>query len=249
MNGLKNKAVNKHVKGLVPKSTIAATEDDDVVSMDCPEPIKESLDMADTCMVPVAYQTQVGGSLIHQNQSNLESWASTKVEQTEENKLIFDEGEAVLSADKPSEFQFDCALVHLQKGAIVLLRQSNGIKRVVNLHDKKRDSVVVETGDKKVFLRPGQECIIACSESALKSFKRRDGSMRRFSKVTTCSGSCEVMGVCEISIPSLLKNHPIVKSIYTSSGKKEREISGKLLKMSVCLAHFSRSYLEYAQEK
>lgn len=109
-----------------------------------PEPVKESLDMSDTCMMPVAYRTHVGSNLNHQNQSHLESWASTKVDQTEENKLIFDKGEAVLSADKPSDFQFDGALVHLQKGAVVLLRQSNGIKRVVNLHDTKRDSVTLK---------------------------------------------------------------------------------------------------------
>lgn len=247
--GLKNKAVNKHVKGLVPCSTIVSSKDTDTVSLNLAEPIKESMDMSDTSMIPVAFCSQSGSSLLHQNQMKCQTWSSSQIEQLEESKLSFQKGEAAVSADRPMQFQFAGTMVSLREGTIVLLRQGNGLKRVVNLYDKSRDAVSMETAGTKIFLRPGQECIVASSEDTLKNFRRRDGSIRRFSKLVTCPDSGETMGVCEISIPSLIKNHPIVKSIYLSNEKSEKQVSEKLLKMSVCLAHFSRSFAEYTQDK
>ncbi len=154
-------------------------------------------------------------------------------------------GEALISAEEHTSIQLGLVHIEVSPGSVVLVCHTNGFSQIINLYDTKRDAVRLKVGPNQMHLRPGHECIVAESESALVDCKKRDGSLRRFSNLAVLPGSNALVGVCEISIPSLLKCHPILSKLFKSKEKDERRLADKLLKMSVCLAFMGVSFEPY----
>lgn len=246
--GLKNRLIKKHIKGLVPQSGFIASEEPNQIS-ELTEPEIESMDLSGK-LEPVAYSSPLAAQVIKNQLPGCLSWQYSTTCHFVDGKLTIEKnkGEVILWASEDTDVELHLADVHIKRDSIVLLRSIESGVRLVNLYDTRRDAVSVKVGDKTFYLRPGEECIVADSEKSLKSCKRCNGSLRRFTKTCSCGDCSTVAGICEVSIPALLKHHPILKNLYKSDTRHERKLAEKLLKMSVCLAHFTRSYTPYSTE-
>lgn len=156
------------------------------------------------------------------------------------------EGVAVVAPSRPVDFTVGQVQVSLRPGAAVLLKAGPEATRIVNLMDRHRNDVVVRFCERqKLALRPGYECLVGTSEQAVKGCQRWEKCGRRFHRIACHKKKGLVIAVSEVSIPSLLKNHSLVRQIYTSADDCDRKLAGRLLKMSACLAVTTKSRSAY----
>lgn len=151
----------------------------------------------------------------------------------------FEEGEAIFIAQKDTKLRIANHDLKIASGTIVLLKKAEGCTCVINLCDTKRDAICLESGCKKTFLRPGEECVIGDCSDTIRNFRKGDGLGRRFAKTSTNSKK-EMMSFAEISIPALLKQDPALAELIASDEKQDRKHIKRMLKMAACIAYSGR---------
>ncbi len=249
---IKARAVKKQVEGLTPAPSTRVSSVEDLKASDQPllsEPEIESMELSTTYFEPVSYRTLLPAANFTMEQlPGCTSWHNSNSSPLvlESGIIAISDGESILCVKNDTSIVIDDLTVNLRPGSTVLLRHQNKLTRVVNLYDSHRDDINIQFSGKSVYLRPGQECIIAGSEQVLKACKRQDGSARRCSAVSHDANTGNTVAICELSIPSLLKYHPLLGMLYKSNEKQEKELVRKMLKMSACLAHFSKSSSAYS---
>lgn len=246
--GMKQKAIKKHLKDQCPK--VCPNQKKLSRQGDLPETEEEALEFSSSYLRPVGFNSAANPNIDKLQIASCTIWkdADAVINTSKGGELCFGSGESIIFAHEANTIELEDLRLDLKPGAVLLLRHEQGITRIVNLHDARQESVAILLPGKTVWLRPGQECIAANSKQTIKSHRRQDGSLRRFSKFFFDKDSQLTVGICEVSIAGLLKFHPLLDSIYNSTDKEEHQVAEKMLKMAACLAHFTRSYSKYSAE-
>jgi hypothetical protein len=257
---LKNVAVKKFVCGLsAPERPVLARHGHGVVSMlgrlfgagiKNGEPADAAVACAEQAsvlavMAPSAAPGSAGLSKMRSPRATVWQSDVATMSWDAEDALRLESGEVLVLSTDDLDVSAGEMKVHLKPGTAALFAQARGVTRVMNLIDRRHDAVRVRVCNRPVVLAPGWECCFAESESAVNACRLGDGCGRRAHRLICDHGGTSYLGVCEVSVASVIKHHPIVRQIYHSDEKSERRLANDVLKMAACLAHSTRSYKPY----
>lgn len=135
---------------------------------------------------------------------------------------------------RTERFAFGNLQVIAEKGAILLLEKTGEFVRVVDLHDNRRGSVVIENESLKFVLHPGSELVFG-PEPISVDFA---GSVRRCEHFRTPNG---VATFADVSLLSLLNKQPLLRRLNGASESENVRLRKCILKTVACLMVCSAS--------
>jgi hypothetical protein len=247
-NAFKVASLKKHIRQLVAPEMLATHQKPGVASSQQPGNAFVLRD-DDASILPVAFFTPspAAVSIANQDLERYSIWHSAQAEVLiQDNSMRLSRGEVLLHVTKPMLVTVRGVDIQLKKGVIALVGCNEKFTRIANLTDEQRDSILVQLGDHSVTVYPGRECVVA-PKDCLSEIRQSDRGGRRKQR-TIKLNDCLSVHVAEVSIPSLIRGHDLLRRLYHSDEKTEHRVVEKLVRTAACLAHCNRSAEGYSWE-
>jgi hypothetical protein len=176
-------------------------------------------------------------------------------------------GEAQLYRLEPAHYRLDrgCILVHteetiaittcfatilVRKGATIIVSIKNDVTRVLNLSDRKRDSVRIIFSKNHISLSPGEELAVAGSriENADSAAMEDVIRYRNVQKVPVCP-KCVAL-YFEFSLLDAIKHHLIFRQLSESNRVEDKALLAEIIKTAAAVdTIFEKSRDKYKHSK
>lgn len=130
--------------------------------------------------------------------------------------------------------------IELRKGSVVLLSVSNKLVKVQNVHESALGAVTVHFAGHNASISAGEEIVVGDSEARVKSAMQSDLLGRR--KTQTVGKNNFSVSKGEFSIASLMQNTALLRRIYLSPEKADKQLISKIMKMHACLNQVTSSH-------
>jgi hypothetical protein len=127
------------------------------------------------------------------------------------------------------------------KGTIVFLSVEENIIKIRNLEEPRLHCVHVTTPGKTFNLSAGEELAIGTTYNDLYMAMSHDRVARRQMKNYRLA-SDEIANTCEFSAVSVIKHSAVLISMRSSSGREDKAIFKKIMKMTACLTIATASH-------
>lgn len=147
-------------------------------------------------------------------------------------------GELLVSSRTPTRLMLPDGHVDIRAGAIVLVDSTDGVVSVRNLWEPSRDSVSYRNNGDSVKLYSGEELLVSKVSDKLSPLKSDSVGRRRSQRLL---GKTSLI-TSEFSHLSLLQKSPLLRAVR----KSDREVAGRIEKMSVILSIVTASHGAYS---
>lgn len=153
--------------------------------------------------------------------------------------IQLEKGSIMVAAKKQMTVTSAGKVLRLKPGTIAQISSNNGIVSVRTLCERASDGAVLETGTARVIARSGVEIISASSDDQVHTQLHATHIGRR--RVTTHEKDGEAFSSAEFSIPGLILQDEVLRSMVHSSQPDERKATGEIIKMAAILSHVTRA--------
>jgi hypothetical protein len=143
-------------------------------------------------------------------------------------------GEMLIEATRPMAIDLAGHRIELGKGTIALISKKDNMIAVQNLVETHGHSLKVLTGSHSTSIASGQEVMLAADVGDITMTMRKDLIGRRNVKFADTSNNMKVMS-CDVSLLSLMQGSYLVNRIVRSEESTDKQVAGKLFKMTACL--------------
>lgn len=170
----------------------------------------------------------------------------TKITSISDGKYNLSCGCALISTDAPIYVETCRAKVFAQAGASIVIGAKKEATRILNLSDRKHDSVRVIFGDKHISLNPGEELSIV-SKNASDADKAATEHVIRYRNAEKIAVDPEYTAVLfEFSLGDAMKHCLIFKQLSSSSDEKDKALLAEIIKTAAAVnTMFAKSREKY----
>jgi hypothetical protein len=130
--------------------------------------------------------------------------------------------------------EYTCNL-EMVAGTVALISIENGVMRLINLYERRNQSIQVTIGRHRTTVAVGEEVCIAGDIGPINEILRNQPGSRRLIKREQRADAYTILQM-EISLQPPLHNDEIVKSLSTSSSSDDRHLYDRLVKMAACVS-------------
>ncbi|MBX9668790.1 MAG: hypothetical protein K2X93_14280 [Candidatus Obscuribacterales bacterium] len=166
---------------------------------------------------------------------------SSTLQFSDSDLLEITHGQKLLAATRDTVMSTAHGVVRVSSGALVLIVANDKSLSVFDLHDRHKDSVVVEHPGKSVSLAPGRHIHLSAHDPVDFAQVNPVESVlhRNVVKSSLSSGGCVFLS--EFSMPSLISTvHPL-NEVMQRRTKRSAKLANDLVKTSAILLHLSSS--------
>lgn len=170
----------------------------------------------------------------------------TSISEISKGKYKLSCGCALISAEQPLTIETCRAKVFVREGATVVVSAKSDVTRLLNLSDRKRDSVRVIFGGKHIVLNPGEELSIVSAEAS-DADKAAIEQVIRFRNAETLNVSSEYKAVLfEFSLGDAMKHCQIFKQLSSSPDERDKALLNEIIKTAAAVnTMFAKSRPKY----
>ncbi len=213
----------------------------------------KSIDGDESTLVPIAFATPapsaaVVKSGIHTLQGptvTCKHDGRSRVSIKEKMVLIL-EGESLVVAKQEAFVKAGKAVLHLQPGAVALVRVHKGRSYIRNIFEPRAKAVEVIVGTKRSIVTVGCEMVVAPpSEKLERVFIDTVGRRRLVRYDERGSG----IFVSEVSMISLIMDSELLSKLFQSAELEDKSLSSRILKMAACLSLVTSGHGTFGQAK
>lgn len=155
------------------------------------------------------------------------------LEQSNSN-LALTRGELVIAAKKSVRVNLGGCTVSMKPGTIALIERARSFVKVRVLYDEASSSTGLSWQDQNFKLSAGNELVIGTNLDTVRQAMSADGVGRRRLSYFPMADD-HAMARCETSLVSVMGRSKLIGTILRSSGKDDRQISAKLIKMAAAI--------------
>jgi hypothetical protein len=152
------------------------------------------------------------------------------------NAMNLYKGEILVSTSKATSIAIgDNAKVDIAADSIVAITNRKGVITVRNLYDEKSHAVKVLVHNYHAHLPAGRELILHHTAKTPAQIMGNDGYGRRHMHVSAIDGTDKSATVSEVSLVTLLQNHPVIGTLTRASSAGEKELLERITRMAACI--------------
>ncbi len=139
-------------------------------------------------------------------------------------------GNLLVTTSLPTTVTLPGGAVELKKGSVALIVASAGVFAVYNLHDQKKDSVVVTGDSYRKSLMPGNSVLLApqCTDSFAEVNPLQLVGYRRIAAQQI--GKCQKMFSADFAIDSAIQSLPVVAGLIHSPEPEAKRLGSSMIK-------------------
>ena len=181
---------------------------------------------------------------IETESSKVKHSPESRVHLDSDGTVVLKSGEALICADRPTKVKAGNYEVFVDKGGIVLVKQSAHHFTVANLYEPKSNCLRVAFNKQYASAAVGNELVFAEDGAFVSTILRTDKIGRRRVRAFDLGESMELTK-SEISVASLMQNRDVLSRLLKSEHPLDKDISQRLMKMAACIAVTSASHGPY----
>ena len=173
--------------------------------------------------------------------------ADTKISRVENGHFKMPHGCVLIHTEEPVSIETKRASVSAKSGASIVVSAQADVTRVMNLSDRKHDSVRVVFGDYHVSLNPGEELAVVCA-NAPDMDKAANEFVIRYRNAQKMAVSAEYNAVLfEFSLADAMRHCLIFKQLKESPLEKDHQLLKEIIKTAAAVnTMFEKSRDQYS---
>lgn len=204
--------------------------------------------------VPVAYNNSSSASRqldqvlsISADTAVVKYLLGTRVSHQDNGIIGVKSGEALIRTSAPSIIAAGNCFISVAKGTMVLVSVKGNLVKVRNLCEHALNTVELKLAGRTTKLSAGQEAVLGPSDTAVVSEMHSDRLGRRRMNAVDFRKDGFAVTSCEFSLTALLQYSELLRHIYSSNDKADKQMTAELVKMAAVLTQVTGRHGTYQQ--